>query len=116
MKQDENCRYIVGYTISDDELRSKVRDFFERELELIRINESMYKGSGVENLKGKIEEFCKKLKGNGYKFSQYDFIKLYYPIRYVAITKKEIENGYLDVRDIFEHITSGIKEYNVLLN
>ena len=81
-------KYLIGYTISDDETRErfkqKLEEAFGKELEWI--NESMYKLAGgnlqqvtkaLRNIFGEIEKQC---------FGLNDFIKLYYAARLADYT------------------------------
>lgn len=81
------AKYLIGYTISDDETRNKFREKLMEEFRgensegkpmLERINESMYKLRGmdldtVEKRLGSITEDIKQM-----NFGGNDFIKLYY--------------------------------------
>ena len=77
------AKYLIGYTISDDDTREKFKEMlgekFQDQSEWI--NESMFKldGGDLQDVVGKLEEIFDEVKR--ISFGHDDFIKLYYAAR-----------------------------------
>ena len=76
-------KYLIGYTISDDDTREKLKEMlggkFQNQSEWI--NESMFKldSGDLQDVMGKLKEIFDEMKKM--KFGHDDFIKLYYAAR-----------------------------------
>lgn len=77
------AKYLIGYTISDDNTRKKFKEMLGRKFQDQSewINESMFKldSGDLQDVVGKLKEIFDEVKGM--VFSQDDFIKLYYAAR-----------------------------------
>ena len=77
------AKYLIGYTISDDDTREKFKEMlgekFQDQPEWI--NESMFKldGGDLQDVVGKLKEIFDEVERM--KFGHDDFIKLYYAAR-----------------------------------
>ena len=76
-------RYLIGYTISDDDTREKFREMLGRKFQDQPewINESMFKldSGGLQDVVGKLKEIIDEVKRM--KVGHDNFIKLYYAAR-----------------------------------
>lgn len=77
------AKYLIGYTISDDDTRKKFKEMLGKKFldQSEWINESMFKldGGDLQDVVGKLKEIFDEVKRM--KFGHDDFIKLYYAAR-----------------------------------
>ena len=77
------AKYLIGYTISDDDTREKFKEVLGKKFQDQSewINESMFKldSGDLQDVMGKLKEIFEEVKRK--KFGNNDFIKLYYAAR-----------------------------------
>ena len=77
------AKYLIGYTISDDDTREKFKEMLGKKFQDQSewINESMFKldSGDLQDVVGKLKEIFDEVKRM--KFGHDDFIKLYYAAR-----------------------------------
>lgn len=81
--EDRDIRYVIGYTITNDDLRNTLVELFKRKFrDYTEINQSAFKTAGngemPRDMKGILIELCAKAEEAGHKFDNGDFVRLYY--------------------------------------